>query len=248
MYDIVIPSAEKDFTKLRFVYDSVIENLSGFQKIFCITNVKVPDEMRISGVTYLLDAEVIDFNFDVFQGTIKNRCGWYRQQFVKLFQNVTSDDYLVTEADSIYNKKVDIFEDGKPVFLLGKDQHHIPYYELTQKLFGFGREYPYSFINESMLFKRELIKQLVSSTGFNKYGFFALVAAELNRTQQVSGMAEYELYGNYITKFHPGLYNYKYLKIASSAKHRVWSVEEIKAYISSFKKLDVAMIKMHSWI
>ena len=248
MYDILIPSHEKDFTKLKFVYNSIIGYLEGYKDIYCITNIKVPEYLRIQGVKYFLDEEVIDFDFSLFQGTIKKRTGWYRQQFVKLFQNVTGDDYLVTEADNVYNQKVNIIEQGKPVFNLGKDQNHAPYYAITQKLLGYGREYPYSFINETMYIKREYVKELVALPGFNKYGFFELFVNELNRTQEVSGCSDYDLYGNFVAKYHKDDYLYKKVETIVTAKHSIWNKEEIIMYLDSFKDADTTMIKLHSWI
>jgi hypothetical protein len=248
MYDILIPAHEKDFLKLRFVYNSIIENISGFQDIFCITNVKVPEHLRITGVNYFLDEEVIDFDFSLFQGNIKKRTGWYRQQFVKLFQWVTGDEYLVTEADNIYNQKVNVVENEKPVFLLGKDQNHAPYYTIMQKLLGYGREYNYSFINEVMYIKRRYVKELVALTNLNTHGFFELFANELNKTQEISGTSDYDLYGNFVAKYHKDEYLYKHVKTVVLSKPKEWTENEIKKSINQYKNTDNAMIKIHSWI
>jgi hypothetical protein len=248
MYDILVPAHEKDFTKLSFVYDSIIKNIEGFKDIYHITNTKVPKYLRISGINYFLDDEVIDFDFSLFRNTIKKRTGWYRQQFVKLFQNVTGDEYLVTEADNIYNRKINIIENNKPVFFLGKDQNHAPYYKIMQKLLGYGREYNFSFINEIMYIKREYVKELVALTKLNKYGFFELFANELNRTQETSGCSDYDLYGNFIAKYHEDEYLYKHVKTVVTAKHSEWSESDIKKQIDLYKNTDNIMIKLHTWI
>lgn len=248
MFDVLIPAAEKDFSKMRYAYDSILKYITGFNEVHCITNVKVPDHLRISGVNYYLDGDVIHFDFSVFEGIIKDRTGWYRQQFIKWFQNVTSDDYLVSESDNIYIKKVRVFKNGKPVFVLGNDQYHVPYYRFTEKLFGFGREYPYSFINEIMLLKRDIINEFVASTGMTKYGFFAMIAAELNRTQEISGMSDYDLYGNYVTKYHKDMYEYEYVKFIHLSKTRPWTDDEIKDEINKRQNSGLSMIKMHTWL
>jgi len=247
MYDVLIPLAEKDFNKFRFAYDSIVKYLSGFADVHCISPVPFPKHLKIQGVLYHLDKDVIDFDFSVFKGGIKNRTGWYRQQFIELFQEVTRDDYLVSDSDNIYTKKIDVYRKGKPLFLLGEDQNHGPYFRLTEKLFGFGREYPFSFINEIMLFKRPIIKELVASTGLTNEGFFQLVAAELNRTQENSGMAQYEIYGNYVTKYHPKLYGYEYLTFINKNKHREWTDSEIQKELDKYRDSKYSMIKMHSW-
>jgi hypothetical protein len=248
MFDILIPSAEKDFVKFKFVYDSIVKYIEGYKGIFCISPVKVPGNLKIIGVNYFLDSDVIDFDFSLYKGNIQKRTGWYRQQFVKLFQNVTGDEYLVTECDNIYNKKVTIIEDEKPVFLLGKDQNHKPYYDITQKLFGFGREYPYSFINEVMYIKRNFVNELVSLRGLNKHGFFGLIASELNRTQEISGLSDYDLYGNFVAKYHKDAYLYKQVDTVVTAKLKEWSAAEINKHLQQHTASNNSMIKIHSWI
>lgn len=247
MYDVLIPLAEKDFNKFRFAYNSIVKYLSGFADIHCISPVPFPKHLKISNVIYHLDKDVIDFDFNLLEGKTKARTGWYRQQFIELFQNVTADDYLVSDSDNIYTKKIEIFRNGKPLFLLGEDQEHAPYFELTKKLFGFGREFPYSFINEIMLFKRPIIKELVASTGLTNDGFFALIVAELNRVQDNSGMAQYEMYGNYVTKHHPNMYGYEYLPFINMNKHREWTDAEIERELRKYANTKYTMIKLHSW-
>jgi len=247
MYDIVIPLAEKDFNKFRFAYDSIVKYLSRFKDIYCISPVEFPKHLKISGVLYYLDEDVIDFDFSIFKGKIADRTGWYKQQFIKLFQTVTGDDYLVSDSDNIYTNPIKLFNGEKPIFLLGQDQEFLSYFILTKRLFGFGREFPYSFINEVMFFKRSIIKELVNSTGLTNEGFFQLIVSELNQTQQNSGFSEYELYGNYVTKYHKDLYDYEYLSFINKNKHRMWTDDEIEREIRKYSG-TCSMIKIHSWI
>ncbi len=247
MFDVLITLAEKDFLKLRFVIESMIKNVDGIDKIYCVSNIKIPKELVISSVNYLLDKDVIDFNFDQFKDVIKLRKGWYIQQYIKLFQDVTSDEYLVVDSDVYFNKPVKIFEGGKPNFLFGKDQNHAPYFQFMKHLFDLDRVYPFSFINEIMLFKWEIINHMLHSLGVTKYGFFELSVNELNKINNASGFSEYELYGNYTTKHFPNAYNYKYINVQDKAKKELWSLKEIKDFIHHFESTDVDIIKMHTW-
>jgi hypothetical protein len=248
VYDVLIPAAEKDFVKLRFVWESIIENLTGFDKIYCISNVEMPQSMKLPAVEYYTDADVVDFDFMRLTGNMKSHEGWYVQQYVKLFQNVTSDNYLEVDADVFFNRRVDIIENDKPTFLFGGNQYHAPYFNLMKNLFNLDKVYPYSFINETMFFKREIINHLLASIGVDRNGFFELVLNEVNRVNQMSGFSEYELYGNYVTKNFVDLYNYKYLKTHPEGKDRVWKEDEVCEYVNSFKETDYDLISMHSWI
>ena len=247
MYDILIPAAEKDFIKLRFSYDSIIKNLNGFDKIHCITNEKVPRHLLISGVEYYLDKDVVDFDFSLFSGKVRAGRGWYIQQFIKLFQQVTADDYLEVESDIVFNRPIDIIRNGKPTFLFGRDQHHLPYFRFMKEMLGLEKVYKHSFINETMYFKREIIKHMVSSTGLTKYGFFAKAVRILNEINETSGLAEYELYGNYATKYFKDTYNYKNIRTFVGGKRGRWTKEEIKRHINFYKDKDYDMVGLHTW-
>jgi len=254
MYDILIPAAEKDFVKLRFVYDSIMKSLSGFDKIYCISDVKIPRNLLIPGVQYYLDEDVVDFDFSKFRGRVRILDGFYRYQFVNLFQQVTSDSYLEINADIYLNKKIDIIEDGKPVFLFGNDQNHPPNFHFMEKLLNLGRVHPYSFISEMMFFKREIINHMVSSTGFNKYGFFELAVNILNRMNEDAGMSYYELYGNYVVKHFKHSYKYRHIKIHVAGKGGfelkkiLWEEGELQRHIDSFRGTDYDILSFHSWL
>jgi hypothetical protein len=223
MFDVLITVADKDFNKLRFVYDSIKNNLEGVDKVYIVSNVRIPQNKAISGIIYLTDDNVSDFDYSKFTGVIKERTGWYKQQFIKLFQEVTRDDYIVIDADVVLNKKINIVMKGKPSFLFGKNQYNEHYFRLMKNLFNIEKVHPYSFINEIMYFKRDIITHLLSSLGVNKYGFFELVVNELNKENQVSGFSEYELYGNYVAKYFPDIYNCQYLETKSKGRSGVWT-------------------------
>jgi hypothetical protein len=248
MYDILIPVAEKDFVKLRFVWESIINNLDGFDKIHCISNVKIPLIMRLPSVEYYTDADIVNFDFLRFTGTIKGHEGWYIQQYIKLFQKVTSDDYLEVDADVFFNRKVDIIENGKPSFLFGRDQHHLPYFNLMKKVFDLDRVYPHSFINETMFFKRSIINHFLDSFKIDPLCFFERILHEVNRVNEMSGFSEYEFYGNWATRYFEDSYNYKHLKTKLGGMNRNWSESEVRNYVNYYKGSDYDLISMHSWI
>jgi hypothetical protein len=248
MFDVLITLAEKDFLKLRFVIESIERNIYDYEHIFCVSNVRVPDDKRINGVTFFLDEDILDFDFSKLTNIPDKRKGWYKQQFIKLFQQITSDDYLVVDSDIYFNKKINIIQNGKPTFLFGKDQHHPPYFQFMKTLLDLGREYNFSFINEVMYFKWTIIKDMLDRLAVTKEGFFELAVKEINKLDNASGFSEYELYGNYVTKYFIDAYNYKHIITQGKAKREIWSEEEMIQYIESFKNTDVDIIKMHSWI
>lgn len=246
MYDILITVAEKDYNKLPFVINSIQNNIQGFHNIHVVSPTIIPLN-KPDGIKYHLDSEVVKFDFSKFKGNIALRKGWYIQQFIKLFQRWTMNDYLVVDSDVILNKPLDIIQNGKPCFFLGEDQNHQPYFDFTKKVFGYGREYPYSFINEIMYFKRDLIQEMVSPWSFE--GFFEVAVNALNEINHpTSSFSEYETYGNFIMKKHPEMYQIVKLKTKSVAVKRQWTNEEIKEQIQVFKKSNYDKISLHSWM
>ena len=112
-------------------------------------------------------------------------------------------------------------------------------------MLGFGKEYNYSFINEIMLFDRNIILEMINTKYKTIYDFIENSNKIINNECYIS---EFELYGNYITKFHNCLYNYKYLKTLLNGKYGEWSDIEIENYIKEQKNTDYDIISMHSWI
>ena len=247
MFDILMLSAEKDFNKIKFVYESIHKNIENFNQIHCISNINVSDNLRVSGIEYHTDDEVLDFDYSKFKGNVLKRKGWYVQQYIKLFQNVTDSNYLVVDSDIFFNRKIEI-DDKNPSFFFGRDQHHLPYFDFMKRILDLDREFNYSFINEIMLFKREYIKNMLDRLNVNSKGFFDLSVNILNDIDHDAGMSEYELYGNYVTKYFPDSYSYKHIKTYLGGKNDVWNDEEVSNYMKMFEKSDFDIISMHTWI
>jgi len=241
MFDILITVAQKDFNKLRFVVNSIQKRIDAYHNIYCISDMPMPD--KLNGVQYYIDDDVIDFDFSKID--MVNRRGWYKQQFIKLFQEITVDNYFVIDADVIINKPLEI-NTAHPFFFFGKDQSHQPYFTFLKDVLDLERAYPHSFICEMMFFKRVFIKYMLSELGVDRREFFDICAKEINKINDGSGFSEYEMYGNYMTKHFSGLYQYKNIKVMHQAKKRLWNDDEIKAYISEYKDYD--LLTMHTWI
>lgn len=245
MFDILILVAEKDYNKLPFVCESVVKNIKGYNKIYIIHQSVVPNEYIHLDVNYVSENEILDFDFNQIQ--MVGRRGWYKQQFIKLLQEITVDNYLVIDADVWINRPIDV-NPGLPVFYLGKNQYHRPYFQLMTNLFGIGREFPHSFISEIMLMKRGMVQYMLTSFGLTKLAFLGTCIQAINEMKDASGFSEYELYGNYVTKAWPNAYGYKPLKVISCAKKRVWERDELKQHIETYGKTNADILTMHSWL
>lgn len=243
MFDILITVAEKDYNKLPFVLDSIYKNVKGFDEIYVVSPSAVPDEY-MSDAHYLIDNEVIGFDLSRIE---ENRRGWYRQQFIKLFQNVTKDDYLVVDADIWINKRI-VIDPETPTFYLGRNQEHRPYFQVMETLFGFGKVYPHSFICEMMFFKRTLVREMLKQAKHTRKAFVEACVEEVVRNGHPSGFSEYETYGNFVTKCFPGIYSYQPITVHHYARKREWTYRELCDYVNALKGNTYDVITMHSWI
>jgi hypothetical protein len=263
-YEVVIPAAPKDFNKLPYVINS-LRYLNPQPRGFHV----------IAPWRQLGDIPWRDFNYlarihhdkDVLPGLNPEaahnfrRPQWVFQQFVKLFNNVTNTDrYLIVDSDLIVNRQVDLFnEQGKPIFFLGVDQNHSPYFRCSKETFGFGREYPFSFISEIMMFDKRLIPRLLdefrwkhgtfdSFTGMAE-GITELYAFVTQRACEDWIPADYEIYGNFVEKYFPDLYVKKHIKTNLKGKmQQNWSDEELRAYINDMKDKDYDFFTAHTWL
>ena len=190
MYDIVILSSKKDFNKIKYLYDSILKYITPiFNKIYCFCP-EYPSDM-ISGITYMLDSDVL--NIDI--SNIKYRPTWIYQQYIKLLQNVTLNEYLIIDSDIIINNNIEIFTDGKPNFLLTNNNFYKSFFNYSIELFNVDKKCSDSFISEIMLFDRELVNEMIS-TKFKSNEEFILESNKI--ITNTCFLSEYELYGNYI--------------------------------------------------
>jgi len=236
-YDIVIIASNKDFHKISFIYDSIINNIQGYNKIYCFCPEYPTD--KIVGIEYILDIDV--FNIDM--SIVKFRPNWIYQQYLKLLQNITLDKYLIIDADIIINKPLTIFDNNKPNFMFSNDTNSKPFFNYSKLLFDIDREYEHSFINEIMLFDRILVKELIYSK-FSDYNEFILESNKIITNRCF--ISEYELYGNYIYKYHRDNYNYIKTRSLKFEKRDTWTIDNIKEYIQKYKNSDFDILSISS--
>jgi hypothetical protein len=245
MFDILIVVAQKDFNKLPFVLEAIDKNILDINKYHLISPVAIPDEYIWIDSELHTDDEVIDFDFTRIN--MEARRGWYRQQFIKLFQTVTTDNYLVIDADTIINKKLEI-NPAHPSFYFGKDQYHLPYFEAMKRIAGIDKVYPHSFITEIMFFKRGILNYMLNTFRIDKYDFFDRCVDAINIINNASGFSEYEFYGNYVMSNWLDFYKCENINVMNTHKKRVWTDDEVSSCVQTYSNSNYDLFTMHSWI
>lgn len=240
-YDIFIVSADKDYNKLAHVIDAAKTNLVDFDgEIYVVSPTPLP--ANVTGVRESRDEDVLD----VDRSRFPRRPNWTFQQFLKLFQDVTQrDSYLVLDAYTIVNRPLSMFLNDHPVFYLGIEQMHQPYFEFMRKVMGLPRSYNHTFINEFMLMNKQVIAQLLQPFGGDTTDFYEQSILNMNAECYLS---ELELYGNFVYQAYPELYQ---MRKISSKRHGVdrhpYTISEIEDVMRSMKGQPVDVFTMHSW-
>lgn len=244
--DLFIPCAPKDYIKLPFVLASVDRYLPDITAAHVVVRERINS---IQGfrfpVNYYLDRDVLDFDYTRF----KFRPTWIYQQFLKLFQNVTDDWYLVMDADRFINKPLPLFDGEQPImYLRDRDEFNAAYFNYSQQMIGVGKVYPRSFLSECTLYSRSLIEDMLVNADYTPREW-------LDKSAEIIDVlccpADAELYGSYVHDRYPDLYQYRVLHDCMTGKYTAdgeWMASEIEAFIVDMAaRDDVDFFTAHSW-
>ena len=235
MMDVVICMAARDFRivkkTVRNLREHVVENLS---IIYLITNRKnkrffsngwlsdnnvilLDEDNLVTGLTYSGLQEIVSkhFNYQV-------KAGWYLQQFLKMgfaVSKYAKENYLIWDSDTIPLRNISLVTDDGNYYLAAKTEYHKPYFDTMERLLGFGKQVDFSFIAEHMVievkYMRELIERIGSSSVDGAYWFEKIINAS-NKTD-VGTFSEFETYGSFCSKYHPGVFQIRELRTLREA-------------------------------
>ncbi len=246
---IFLACAPKDYFKLYGVVNSLLNNLDNIEDIHvCTPNKIIPLNINFD-ISYHLDKEILPF-VDPFKW--KFRPNWIFQQMLKLFQNVTKNNYFVTfDCDCVLNRKLDLFnKTGNPIWYIGWEQNFQPYFTFSKKMFDFGRIAEHTFIADMNFFNKKIINEMLEKYQYTPRTF---IEKSYDIVSLNCHIAEPEIYGNFCTKYHPKLYEIRRLKQLKTGKFQDdclinnWTKEEIlKTYIEN-KDNDYDVIQYQTW-
>lgn len=206
VFDIVIPVGPNDinFIKKQMTYTK--KNIIGYRHIYLIS---ADSSLEIPGC-HLISEDIFPFS----KNTVSNihgkspRNGWYYQQLLKLYAgrcipNIL-DRYLVIDSDTVFLKKTQFIDtDNKCMYAFGSE-HHKPYFIHLSKL---DKEFTKIYKNKSgichhMMFEQPILEELILRIE-EKHNdtFYNVFLTNVNEIHK-SGASEYELYFNYILKYH----------------------------------------------
>lgn len=244
-YDLLIPVAPKDSNKIDFTIRSAIQYLVPKPQTIYIVGQFNNSAGKVDNIPICVMNEQEVMPLDPTACNKFRRPQWIYQQFIKLFQDITQENYLVVDSDLIFNREFHLFGPS-PYFFLGNDQNHPPYFRFTQDFLGFGREYPHSFISEIMLFNKLICLEIAEKV--NGYVKLYELCAEVISDDGTYLLGDYEVYGNYVYKYYPGLYDIIKIKTQLYGKYSKWTNTEIEQLIKDMADEDLDTFTIHTWI
>jgi len=125
--------------------------------------------------------------------------GWILQQLIKFNVSafVTTPDYLVLDADTVFLRPQVFFRSGKSV-LRYSDQYELLYSRSLELVFKNPYRFPVSFVTHHMLFNVKFVRELLAliTQRFGRTWWEALLN-EIDKGHPIS-LSEYELYGHFV--------------------------------------------------
>ena len=220
LFDIVIPVGPKDIDllKLNIKYNS--KNIIGYRNIYAVL---YDDKVDLPDNVIKINENIFPFSMNdisKFHGT-RTRNGWYLQQLIKLYASLVIPNilprYLVIDADTFFLNPTTFIKDNKCLYNFG-NEYRMPYFEHMKKLNSkLEKVYEsYSGICHHMMFEQKYILELFnfvefyhiihqdySDKKYENYKFWELFLLYSREHCEGSGASEYEIYFNYMSKYHP---------------------------------------------
>lgn len=208
MFDVVIPLGPNDLQNIEKQIECTKTNVVGLRNIYVVT--PIPDFFCSNCI--VVNESIFPF-FDqiaVYHGK-DGRNGWYLQQLIKLYAGIIIpgilDRYLVIDADTFFLTPTQfINSENQCQYNFGRE-YHCHYFDHMRRLHpDLMRVYELSGICHHMMFETRFVKELFELVEEENKPFWVIFLEKVEpwlRHGFGSGASEYELYFNYVCKFHP---------------------------------------------
>ncbi len=247
-YDLFLVCAYKDYSKLPFVLEALTTHMQPENIYLCTPETFKDSKSLHFPIHYRTDQKVLK----ALPHKWRYRKNWVYQQFIKLFQDETQNDwYFVCDCDTILNQPLKIWEDDKPVQHYGWDQNNEPYYRFNKAMLGYERTLNHTALSDTGLYNKNLVTQMLGTMSLTVDSFLAKTYNIISKEVYPS---EADLFFNWVEKVHPGLYTFKQLKTKMNAREgkdpfkQLWKEQDIRDLIKKMSKRDIDTFSLHSWI
>ncbi len=248
-FDVVIPAAKKDFTKLPFAVDLLYQNVP-VKDVYIVSPEPVYKEeaakLAEHDVIFLNDQDVLPIDLSIFQV----RPAWVYAQLIKLqiMQNITETEwYLSVDGDLFALKPLPFVVHGKPGLFYARDKNKtiLAYGKFTHRLLGFPWN-KFSLMNDIALYNKAVIVAMIDHVG----GHDAFISKTADICKASCLLADTQLYYSWAQREFPDLYDVRTVSnqcadMSGSYEYPPDKVEEAIANSISVGKVDT--LSLHSW-
>ena len=228
-FDTLIVITPKDYIRLKNNYKRLVDNLPS-KKLYFVGNSEVKELIKESNlpdkVGWIDENSIIPFDEvhaimadhmkDILNGAELPRgiTGWYYQQFLKMqYSNICENEYYMSwDGDTVPCKPFSMFNEmGMPYMDMKHELHELYFKTMGVLVPGLKKFVEPSFISEHMLFKCDLMKQLIAKieTNDNLKGdrFYEKIIRSIAPSDiQNSAFSEFETYGSFVCLTAPYIY------------------------------------------
>ena len=207
LFDIVIPMGPNEKIIIEKQIECTKKNIIGYRNIYIIS---YDPTLNIEGCI-TINENIFPFSINTINNIygIQKRNGWYLQQLLKLYAGLIIPDildkYLVIDTDTFFIKPVKFIENDKCLYSYGTE-YHIPYfYHMKCLNSSFTKVFKdKSGICHHMIFETKYVKEIIENVERNHNDlFYNIFLKNVNLNHIIhSGASEYEIYFNYIFKYH----------------------------------------------
>ena len=209
-FDIVIPVGPNDLSIISSTIQYTQANVLNYRNIYLVSK----HEIKLNGCIYVSE-DHFPIQFEGVQeiADFRNRVGWYFQQIIKLYAGRSIPDllenYLVLDSDVYILKPTAFMNNGIPLFATGTE-HNPFYFDHMSRLHPeLKRQMNASGICHHMMFRKTYLEELfklVEDYSSNQTTalrpFWKIFLEEVSQPIPESGASEYEIYFNFMIKYH----------------------------------------------
>lgn len=240
IFDVVTPVGPKDVEKVKEQIEYTKKNIIGYRNIYlivCDEKIEIPDCIIIHEKTFPFQMKDIQDYLGVNKVN-----GWFLQQLLKLYAGTCIEgileNYLVLDADTFFMKPTQFIKNNQILYNID-NQNHKPYFEHMKRLHpNFTKCMKESGICHHMFFQKKYLNEIFTLVEELHKESFWKVFLKCIVEKEGSGASEYELYFNYMFKYHSDKVRLRKLKFIHSKNlsskfdyvSRHWYLYKIKKY------------------
>lgn len=206
-FDIVIPFGPSDKHIINQQIEYTKKNIIGYRNIYIISydpNIHIDGCQTIQESLFPFSLQTVS----MIHGK-SGRNGWYLQQLLKIYALIIIPDILerclIIDSDTIFLKPTIFVNDNKCLYNFGSE-YHLPYFRHMSELDNnlVRMDISKSGICHHMMLEKkyimEIIHKIEEKHNDKFYNVFLKMVSESDKSH--SGASEYEIYFNYMLKYH----------------------------------------------